>query len=98
MWQGLQSIMDYKGKPRHDLPNDASLSDQLNTFYTRFDNNNIVPGMRAVTDTDDWVISPPEADVRKDFNQVNIHKAAEPTVFQGVFSHLKVPVCNPLMF
>jgi hypothetical protein len=30
MWQGLQTITDYKGKPSHELPSDASLPDQLN--------------------------------------------------------------------
>ena len=29
MWQGLQSIMDYKGRPSHDLPND----DQTNSMH-----------------------------------------------------------------
>ncbi|CDQ57456.1 unnamed protein product [Oncorhynchus mykiss] len=62
IWQGLQSVTDYKGKPNRDLPNDASIPDELNAFYACFDNNNIEPGLRAVTDLEDWVISLSEAD------------------------------------
>ena len=80
MWCGLQSITDYKGRPNRDLPHNASLPDEPNT---RFDNNNIVPGVRAVTDPEDWVISLSEADLRKVFKQVNIRKAAGPDGFPG---------------
>jgi hypothetical protein len=72
VWQGLQSITGYKGKPSLDLPKNASLPDELNAFYACFDNNNIVQGVRVVTDPEDWVISLTEADVSKVFNQVNI--------------------------
>ena len=41
----------------HDLPNNASFSDQLNAFYARFNNNNTVPCMRAPANLEDWVIS-----------------------------------------
>ena len=33
MWQGLQTITDYKGKPNCELPSDTSLPDGLNAFY-----------------------------------------------------------------
>ena len=33
MWEGLRTITDNKGKPRCDLPSDASLPDGLNAFY-----------------------------------------------------------------
>jgi hypothetical protein len=36
MWQGLQTITGYKGKPSRELPSDASLPDKLNAFYDRF--------------------------------------------------------------
>ena len=32
MWQGLQTITNYKGKPSHELPSDASLPDQMVTL------------------------------------------------------------------
>lgn len=80
--QGLQSIADYKGRFNHDLPNDASLPDELNAFYVHFDNN-IKPAVRAVTDPEDWVISLSEADVRRVFNQVNTCKAGSPNDIPG---------------
>ena len=32
-WQGLHTIMDYKGKPIHELSSDADIPDELNAFY-----------------------------------------------------------------
>lgn len=32
MCQGVQTIMDYKGKPSHEVPSDTSLPDKLNAF------------------------------------------------------------------
>ena len=86
MWQGLQSITDYKGKPNSDLTNDTSLPDKLNAFYARFDN--IEPGVRAVTDPEDWLNSLSKADVRRVFiiRSTPARPWAPPTVFQGVFS------------
>jgi hypothetical protein len=63
--------MDDKGRPTCDLPNDASLPDKINAFHPRFDNNNIVLGVRGVTEPVDWGISLSEGEVRKVFNQVN---------------------------
>jgi hypothetical protein len=83
MWQGLQSITDYKGRLNRDLPNDASLPDEHNAFYARFDNNNIEPRVRAVTDPEDWVILLSKADVKKVFNQVNTLKAVGPDGIPG---------------
>jgi hypothetical protein len=60
----IQSITGYKGRPNRNLINDASLQDEINAFYACFDNNNIEPGVRAVTDPEDWVIALSEANVR----------------------------------
>ena len=40
MWQCLQTITDYKGKHRRELPCDTSLPDELNHFYARFEASN----------------------------------------------------------
>ena len=37
MWKGIQYIMDYKTVPQHPLPYDTSLPDQLNAFFSRFE-------------------------------------------------------------
>ena len=81
MWQGLKTITDYKGKPRHELPSDASLPDELNAFCARFEASNTEACTRA--DLDDHVIKLSVADVSKTFKQVNIHKAAGPDGLPG---------------
>lgn len=47
MWQGLQTITYYKGKPSRELLSDASLPDELNAFYASFELSNPEPCMRA---------------------------------------------------
>jgi hypothetical protein len=37
MWQGLQTITDYKGKHSRKLPSDTSLPDKINYFYAHFE-------------------------------------------------------------
>ena len=71
---GLHSFTDYKGRPSHDLSNDASLPDELNAFHARFDNNNTEPCTSAPTISEDW-ISPSKADVSKVLNMLNTYKA-----------------------
>ena len=76
MWQGLQTITDYKGKHSRELPSDTSLPDKLNNFYARFEASKTETCIRASADPDDCVITLSAADVSKTFEQVNIHKAA----------------------
>ena len=83
MWQGLQTITDYKGKHSRELPSDTSQQDELNYFYACFEASNIETCMRASAVPDDCVIMLSIADVSKTFKQVNIHKAAEPDGLPG---------------
>jgi hypothetical protein len=64
MWQGLQTITDYKGKHGHELPSDTSLQDVLNYFYAHFEASNTKACMRASAVLDDCVIMLSVADVR----------------------------------
>ena len=57
MWQGLQTITDYKGKHRRELPSDTSLPDELNYFYAHFEANNTETCMRAPAVLDNYVIT-----------------------------------------
>jgi hypothetical protein len=57
MWQGLQTIEDYKGKLNHELPRDASLPDELNAFHARFGASNTEACMRAPAVLDDCLIT-----------------------------------------
>ena len=83
MWQGLQTITDYKGKHSRKLPSDTSLPDELNYFYARFESKNTETCMRAPAVKDDCVIALSAADVNNTFRQVNIHKAAGPDGLPG---------------
>jgi hypothetical protein len=69
MWQGLQTITDYKGRHCRELPSDTSLPDELNYFYARFKANNTETCMRESAVPDDRVITLSAADVSKTFKQ-----------------------------
>jgi hypothetical protein len=91
MWQGLQTITDYKGKPSRELPSDVSLPDELNAFYARFEASNTESCMRAPAVPDDCVITLSISDVSKTFKQVNIHKAAGPERLPGHVLSMRGP-------
>ena len=55
MWQGLQTITDYKGKLSQEMPSDTGLPDKLNYFYARNEANNTETCMRAPAVPDDCV-------------------------------------------
>jgi hypothetical protein len=86
MWQGLKTVTDYKGKPSHELPSDASLPDELNAFYARFGASNTEACMRAPAVLDESVITTSVANVSKTFKQVNIHKAGGQMDYQDMYS------------
>ncbi|XP_071268150.1 endoplasmic reticulum-Golgi intermediate compartment protein 1-like isoform X3 [Salvelinus alpinus] len=50
MWQGLQSITDYKKKTSPVADTDVLLPDKLNNFFARFEDNT-VPLTRPATKT-----------------------------------------------
>ena len=83
MWQGLQTITDYKGKHSRELPSDTSLPDELHYFYAHFETNNTEMCMRALAVPEDCVITLSAADMSKSFKQVNIHKAEGPDGIPG---------------
>jgi hypothetical protein len=67
----LANYTDYKGKPSHKLPSDASLPDGLDPFYVRFEATNSETCMRKPAVPDDCVIMLSVADVSKIFQQIN---------------------------
>ena len=83
MWQGLQTITDYKEKHSQELPSDTSLPDEVNNFYARFEASNTEACMSASAVPDNCVITLSAADVSKTFKQVSIHKAAGPDALPG---------------
>ena len=64
MWQGMQTITDYKVKHSCELPSDTSLPDELNK-YARFKASNTATCMRALAVPDDCVIPLSSANVSK---------------------------------
>lgn len=57
MWQGLQTITDYKGKHSRELPSKTSLPDELNHFYAHFEASYTEACKRASAIPDDCVIT-----------------------------------------
>ena len=57
MWQGLQTITEYKGKHSRELLSDMSVADKLNYLYARFKANNTETCMRAPAVLEDSVIT-----------------------------------------
>ena len=82
MWQGLQSITDYKKKTSPIADTDVLLPDKLNNFFARFEDNT-VPLTRPATKT--CGLSFTTANVSKTFKRVNPRKAASPV---GIPSHI----------
>lgn len=66
MWQGLQTITDYKEKASHVEDTDALLPDKLRTFFARFEENTEQPTW-ATTAHEDCKLSFSVADVNKTF-------------------------------
>jgi hypothetical protein len=73
MWQGLQSIMDYKKKTSPIADTNVLLPDKLNNFFARFEDNT-APLTRAATKT--YRLSFTMANVSKTFKCVNPRKPA----------------------
>ena len=75
MWQGLQSITDYKNKTSPVADTDVLLPDKLNNFFARFEDNTVLL-TRPATKT--CGLSFTTANVSKTFKSLNPRKAAGP--------------------
>ena len=75
MWQGLQTITDYKGKTNHVADTNALLPDKINTFFVCFEDNTVPLARPATKDSG---LSFSMADVSKTFKHVNPRNAAGP--------------------
>ncbi|XP_072923149.1 glutamate receptor 1-like isoform X3 [Hemitrygon akajei] len=80
-WQGLHTIADFKAKCSGAANIAASLPDELNLFYARFDVANTEPLRRAAKVTCTLVIS--EAEVRRCFQPMDSCKAVGPDGIPG---------------
>ena len=79
VWQGLQSITNYKGsKPLTTTTADASLAEELNTFFSRFETAAPHTAARTPQTPSHNTLTLQEHQVRQVLKTVNTRKAAGP--------------------
>ncbi len=85
MWQGINNITDCKGNKPATVNIAASLPDELNLFYARFEAHNPAhtESTPAAVAEEASAISISGADVTRSFKRVNIHKAVGPDGIPG---------------
>ncbi len=85
MWQGINNITDFKGNKPATVNIAASLPDELNHFYARFEAHKTAHTESAPAAVAEEVsaISISVADVTWSFKRVNIHKAVGPDGIPG---------------
>ncbi len=85
MWQGINNITDCKGNKPATVNIAASLPDELNLFYARFEAHNTAHTESAPTAVAEEAsaISISVVDVTQSFKRVNIHKAVGPDGIPG---------------
>ncbi len=85
MWQGINNITGFKGNKPATVNIAASLPDELNTFYARFeaDNNAHTESAAVAAAEEVSPLSLSVADVTRSFKRVNIRKAVGPDGIPG---------------
>ncbi len=85
MWQGINNITGFKGNKPATVNIAASLPDELNTFYARFEAHNTAHTESAPTAAAEEVspLSLSVADVTRSFKRLNIRKAVGPDGIPG---------------
>jgi len=88
LWQRLRTITDYPGRTPSTVSADASLADDLNSFYVWFKaRNNTASGTGAEVTSDardEHNLSVTQNDVRRALMRVNTRKAAGPDSTSGL--------------
>ncbi len=85
MWQGINNITGFKGNKPATVNIAASLPDELNTFYARFEADTTAHTESAPAAAAEEVspLSLSVADVTRSFKWVNIRKAVGPDGIRG---------------
>ncbi len=85
MWQGINNITGFKGNKPATVNIAASLPDELNTFYARFEADNTAHTESAAAAATEEVspLTLSFADVTRSFKRVNIRKAVGPDSIPG---------------
>ena len=82
LWQGIQTITDYKPRPR-TCDNDTTLLNDLNNFFGRFEALNSTTAQKTPPPPSDQVLSLSPASVRRSLSRINPRKAAGPDGIPG---------------
>jgi len=85
LWQGLWTITDYRGRTPSTVSTDASVADELNSFYAPFEASTVSGTIAELSSIarDEHTLSVTEHNVRKALMRVNTRKAAGPDVISG---------------
>ncbi len=85
MWQGINNITGFKGNKPATVNIAASLPDELNTFYARFEADNTAHTESAAAAAAEEVspLTLSVVDVTRSFKRVNIRKAVGPDGIPG---------------
>ncbi|KAI4889033.1 hypothetical protein NFI96_004409 [Prochilodus magdalenae] len=83
MWQGIQTLTDYKPRSTVLANNCASLPDELNHFYARFDRGNKVVSSKTDPPLHDHPLTLSTLDVHRMLSRVNVRSAASPDKVPG---------------
>lgn len=81
----LRYITDYKGRKGSDVSLSASLPDELNTFYARFETSNTFPAVKLPADHDTCPLVLTTPEVSRAFKRVNARKAPG---LDGIHGHV----------
>ncbi|XP_060763541.1 uncharacterized protein fbrsl1 isoform X7 [Neoarius graeffei] len=82
LWQGIQTITDYKPQPQ-TCDKDITLLNSLNNFFGLFEANNSMPAQKTPPLPDDQVLSLSPASVRRSRSRINTRKAVGPDNIPG---------------
>ncbi len=83
MWQGINNITGFKGNKPATVNIAASLPDELNTFYVRFEADAHTESAPTAAAEEVSPLSLSVVDVTRSFKQVNIRKAVGPDGIPG---------------
>ncbi|KAK2908186.1 hypothetical protein Q8A73_009259 [Channa argus] len=82
LWQGIQTITDYRPPPR-TCDSNISLLNEVNAFFTRFEKQNISTAQKTPPPPSDQVLMLTPDSVRRYFSRINARKAPGPDNIPG---------------
>ena len=81
LWQGLRTIMDYRATHQTAMRADASLADELNNFFARFESDSRQEAVLPAGGEEALTVM--ELEIRRMFRSVSTRKAVRPDGISG---------------